>query len=103
MGHSSAHVSQAGFSPVGVAARNGRSTPPPNAWSEPTGGARAGTGSPPPRSPGKAAATRDQTPVKTHKPTAIRANGSALQLASGKKQMRVAITLMTRKPHRFDW
>jgi len=108
LSHSSGHVTQAGATTAGVVARNGRNTPPPGAWNEPTGG-RSGPGSPPPRSLGKSP-TRDTTPVtpiktQANKPATIRAGGSVSPtLKEAKKpQLKVGITLMTRKPHRFDW
>ena len=98
---SAAHTLQGGAAPV--ASRNGRATPPVQARigsSEPTGGLRAtGAASPTPKSPSKAP-TRDTSPVKTHKPAAARPTGSMSPPFTG---LKVAITLMTRKPHRFDW
>lgn len=104
LGHSSGLASAAGTVP-GAAIRSGRGSPPPQAarlvsTSEPTGGLRAtGAASPPPRSPGKFP-SREMSPVKTHKQAhAIKAAGAALPFPG----LKVGITLMTRKPHRFDW
>ena len=82
-------------------ARNGRATPPPAMRaSEPTGGLRTvGATTPPPRSPGKLLPPRDVSPVKTHKSLGVRPTGARSPFAG----LKVGITLMTRKPHRFDW
>ena len=105
LGHASAHASAASGVPGSgpTAIRSGRTTPTPGARlaaaSEPTGGLRAvGNNSPPPRSPGKLP-PRDASPVKTHKQSAARPTGSTTPFMG----LKVGITLMTRKPHRFDW
>jgi len=86
------------------ACRSGRSTPTPgarlSAASEPTGGARSASSSPVPRAPAGKLPPRDASPVKTtHKPLAKRPTGSSTPFLG----LKVGITLMTRKPHRFDW
>ena len=101
LGHSSAHSSSSTSSGGGgltAAARSGRTTPTPGA--QPTGGLRVGATSPPPRSPGKLA-PRDVSPVKTTQKlsNAPRPTGATTPFIG----LKVGITLMTRKPHRFDW
>ena len=98
LGHSSAHATSASGGNVSpTQPRSGKSSPTPGMKiTEPTGGLRSGASSPPPRSPGK----RDISPVKTHKNIAARPTGSVSPPFHG---LKVGITLMTRKPHRFDW
>lgn len=108
LGHASGHSTSAsaGIAPTGV--RSGRAASPPVlagrvAASGDAGGAglrAVGTTSPQLRSPGKLA-LRDPSPVKTHKPLVSRHSptGGGDQF----RGLKVAITLMTRKPHRFDW
>jgi hypothetical protein len=114
-GHSSGHPTSAGTVASGARyAASGRSTPTRHAHNEPrgditqmlarqslepTGGLRTGGGaSPPLRGPGKAP-MRDISPVKTHKPLAVKPTGGSSPFHG----LKVGITLMTRKPHRFDW
>ena len=107
LGHASGHSTSASAGVVPTGLRTGRATPPPTiagraVSGEPTGGAvrSGGSTSPQPRSPGKLP-PRDASPVKTHKALASRhspTGGSEQQ-----RGLKVAITLMTRKPHRFDW
>ena len=91
-------ASSLGSGPVPAVRSTGRTTPTPGA--QPTGAVRVGATSPPPRSPGKLAPARDVSPVKTHKLSAVpRPTGATTPFLG----LKVGITLMTRKPHRFDW
>ena len=100
-GRSSQHIAQTGMSPMAPRVSRHTPTPPASSAHEPTtSGVRGKSVSLPPRGPIKLP-PRDTSPVKTYKPVNTR---KAVNVhSSHNKRLRVAITLMTRKPHRFDW